>query len=72
MPIYAYRCLKCNEEFEALVLGSNEKVDCPRCKGDKIERLMSACGFRSEGGFTPSTGSSGCASCSSTSCSSCH
>jgi len=72
MPIYEYRCLKCDEEFETLVFGSNDKVDCPHCKGDKLERLMSAYAFKSSGSFTPSSGSTNCSSCSSTNCSSCH
>lgn len=72
MPIYEYKCLKCNKEFEALVLGDEGKVACPNCKGDKLDRLMSAFGFKSSEGFTPSSGSSGCSSCSSTNCSSCH
>ena len=72
MPIYEFRCMKCQEEFEALIIGGNDKVTCPRCQGDSLERLMSACGFKSGGDFVPSSGSSGCSSCSSTNCSSCH
>jgi putative FmdB family regulatory protein len=72
MPIYEYRCLDCNEEFEALIFGGDDKVSCPHCNRDKLERLMSACGFKSSGSFTPSSGSSHCSSCSSTNCSSCH
>jgi putative FmdB family regulatory protein len=72
MPIYEYRCMKCDEEFEALVFGGDDKVACPHCKGNKLERLMSACGFKSGGSFTPASGSSACSSCSSTDCSSCH
>ncbi|MDY6970991.1 MAG: zinc ribbon domain-containing protein [Thermodesulfobacteriota bacterium] len=72
MPIYEFKCSKCNEEFEALVFRENDDVVCPHCKGDKLERLMSACGFRSSGGFTASSDSSGCASCTSTNCSTCH
>jgi putative FmdB family regulatory protein len=71
MPIYEYKCLKCNEQFEALVFG-DDNVSCPNCKGDKLERLMSACGFKSNGDFTPSTGSSSCSGCTSTNCSTCH
>ena len=72
MPIYEYRCLNCNEEFEALIFGGDDKVSCPHCNRDKLERLMSSCGFKSSGSFTPSSGSSDCSSCSSTNCSSCH
>lgn len=72
MPIYEYKCSNCNEEFEALVFGSDGAVACPHCKGEDVKRLMSTCGFKSSGSFTPSSGSSSCAGCSSTSCSSCH
>jgi putative FmdB family regulatory protein len=72
MPIYEYRCVKCNQQFETLVLGSNSEVTCPHCKGDQLKRLLSACGFKSSGAFNPSSDSSGCTSCSGGSCSSCH
>ncbi len=72
MPIYEYRCLKCNEDFESIVFGKDDEVVCPHCQGHDLERLMSACGFKSSGNFTPSSGSSGCNSCSSANCSSCH
>ena len=77
MPIYEYRCLKCEEDFEAIVFRSKDKVTCPHCNGTKLERLMSSFGFRSGGGdggesYAPSSGSSGCASCSSGNCSTCH
>ncbi len=76
MPIYEFRCLKCKTDFEALVFGSNDKITCPKCKGKKLERLMSSFGFKSGGsgadGVTSSSGSSGCASCSSGNCSTCH
>ncbi len=72
MPIYEYKCLDCDKQFEALVFGNGDKVSCPHCQGEKLERLMSACGFKSSGSFIPSTGTSGCGSCSSTNCSGCH
>jgi putative FmdB family regulatory protein len=72
MPIYEYKCAKCNEEFETIVLGNDAAVTCPRCNGEDVKRLMSACGFKSSGSFTPSSGSSGCSGCSSTNCSTCH
>ena len=77
MPIYEFRCLKCEEDFETIVFGGNDKVTCPRCNGDKLERLMSSFGFKSGGNsggedrVSSSAASSGCASCAGGDCSSC-
>ena len=71
MPIYEFRCCNCCEEFETLVFNSNEKITCPKCDGDKVERLMSGFAHKSEGGKMVSS-SSGCSSCSGGSCASCH
>lgn len=72
MPIYEFRCSTCSHEFERLVFKSDEPVECPKCKGKEVSRLMSACAFKTDAGFTPATGSSGCSSCSATSCAGCH
>ena len=40
MPIYDYRCGRCRHEFDQLVRGE-EKVVCPSCQGEVLERLMS-------------------------------
>ena len=48
MPIYEYHCEKCDQDFEYLVFGS-EKPNCPSCKGKKVSKLMSRCGFISKG-----------------------
>ena len=75
MPIYEYKCSKCNNEFECLVIGSSEEVACPECSGTEVERLLSACSFKSSGSYSaPSTGGGGssCSGCSSTNCSTCH
>jgi len=78
MPIYEYFCKKCNKKFEALIMG-DEKPECPECKSEDVEKLMSACGFvskgASSGGEAPtlssSAGTNSCGSCSSGNCSSC-
>lgn len=74
MPIYEYHCEDCNENFECLVFGS-EVPECPQCKGNKIERLMSSCGFLSKGSggevTSKSAGTSACSGCSAASCSTC-
>jgi putative FmdB family regulatory protein len=71
MPIYEYRCRTCDKEFETLVFRADEKVSCPGCNGEEVERMMSRCAFKSGGEFTPATGSSSCGSCTATSCSTC-
>ena len=72
MHIYEYHCCKCEDDFEKLVFGSDEVV-CPTC-GGHVERLMSACSFKSAAGDfrTSGTGKSGCSTCSGTSCATCH
>lgn len=72
MPIYEYKCMKCSTEFEYLVFGGDHSVCCPECTDEKVERLMSACNFKSSGGYASSAGSSGCSSCTSKNCSNCH
>lgn len=74
MPIFEYKCLKCQSEFEKLVLGSLSEngIQCPDCKSEDVERLFSAFNgvSRSSDGTTHSM-SSGCSSCSSSSCAGC-
>ena len=77
MPIYEYKCEKCGNEFEEIVIGSAEDVKCPACGSDKTGRLMSRCRHKSAGGAAVSLGeassapSGGCAGCSGGDCSSC-
>jgi putative FmdB family regulatory protein len=72
MPIYEYHCCKCEDDFEKLVFGKDDVV-CPKC-GSQVERLMSACSFKSAAGDfrTSGTGKAGCSTCSATSCATCH
>ena len=74
MPIYEYHCDACKQDFECLVFG-NEKPCCPKCNCEKLERLMSSCGFLSKSGsgetVSRSAGASSCGGCAATSCGSC-
>jgi len=72
MPIYEFRCMKCDKEFECLVLKSDESICCPDCNDKRVERLMSACSFKSSGHYSSSAASSGCTTCASKNCSTCH
>ena len=68
MPIYEFKCRKCDHTFEILVRNRNEKetVACPECRSKKTQRLMSA--FAGRVGNT-SAGGASCGSCSATRCS---
>ncbi len=43
MPIYEFKCLKCNEYFELLLMKSDDKIEmkCPECTSCEIERVIS-------------------------------
>jgi putative FmdB family regulatory protein len=40
MPLYEYACKQCEHTFEALVF-NGERVECPECHTDRLERLLS-------------------------------
>ncbi len=76
MPIYEYECKKCNAQFEEVILRSDEVVECPQCKSNETEKLVSKCSFASNmGGMpmqaAPSSSGRSCGSCSGGSCSTC-
>ena len=74
MPIFEYKCLKCDSEFEKLVFGSASQkgIQCPDCTSDEVEQLFSCFNgvSRSSDGSTQSM-SSGCSSCAASSCAGC-
>jgi len=46
MPIYEFRCLKCNECFEFLSINQDDQVElrCPECESEDFERVLSVSG----------------------------
>jgi putative FmdB family regulatory protein len=73
MPLFEYKCTKCNSKFEVLHKSANniESVECPECHSAETKKLLStfsAAGFSSTGSsYSPSaetceTGSCGCSS----------
>lgn len=51
MPIYEYKCDKCEHELEAIQSISDEPLaDCPSCGEARLRKLISAAGFRLKGG----------------------
>jgi len=50
MPIYEYRCLKCEEVFEELQSFSDKELKiCPCGKKGKVEKLISLSSFQLKG-----------------------
>ena len=50
MPIYEYQCVSCGHELEKLQRISEAPLtDCPDCGESKLQRLVSAAGFRLKG-----------------------
>jgi len=41
MPIFEYRCRECGAQFEKIVRSDREAVSCERCRGRKLDRLLS-------------------------------
>ena len=71
MPIYEFHCHKCDQDFETLVMRSDDIICCPKCDSKKVRRLMSGFAHKSgDGKMTSSHG--GCASCAGGSCATCH
>ena len=69
MPIFEYICKSCENEFETLVMNSDEHINCSCCGSDKLEKLFSS--FASHDGSdslsadvseTPSMGGGCCGS----------
>jgi putative FmdB family regulatory protein len=58
MPIYEFKCLKCEEFIELLVMNKNEEVElkCPKCKGEDLERILSSTSYNMAVGSGKSQG----------------
>jgi putative FmdB family regulatory protein len=73
MPIYEFKCLKCEEYMEILVMSGDDKnvrMKCAKCGGEDLERIMSTTHFNmgSGAGGTKSAPSTESRTCSSGSC----
>jgi len=50
MPIFDFQCKACGHQFEKLVMGSDPVMPaCVSCADEKVEKLVSAPGFRLSG-----------------------
>jgi len=75
MPLYEFRCEKCENVFERLCpVGSNGKgLKCPECGAGRLRRLMSVFSARVSGERDgPAMSGSSCSTCTSGSCATCR
>ncbi|MDO8683268.1 MAG: zinc ribbon domain-containing protein [Armatimonadota bacterium] len=73
MPIYEFKCKKCDTLFELLCsIGGWDGKECPYCGSKRVSRLLSTFFSRSIGsdGSSHSHGG-GCSNCASGACSTC-
>ena len=71
MPIYEYQCTSCGKAFEELVMNQSAQINCPKCNGADVKKMMSAAAFKSSDKFVSSSTASGCSSCATHNCGSC-
>ena len=51
MPIYDYKCSKCEHQFEVIQKFSDKPIKiCPECNQGSVQKLVSAPSFRLKGG----------------------
>lgn len=71
MPIYEFKCLKCDKFFEWLSMSSEDKVElaCPDCGSEDFERILSSTNYSMDSGSNSRKESSAqTRTCSSGSC----
>ncbi|MCL5935387.1 MAG: zinc ribbon domain-containing protein [Firmicutes bacterium] len=60
MPVYDFRCKKCEHRFTVFTgMSERDKVTCPECKAGEIEQLITGCMVRSGSGCSPKINSGG-------------
>ena len=51
MPIYDYKCSKCEHQIEVIQkVNDKPKTFCTKCKNESLKKLVSAPSFRLKGG----------------------
>lgn len=55
MPLYEYKCLGCETQFETLIVKASQPIMCPSCSSESVERLISMFAVSSESSRQAST-----------------
>ena len=61
MPIFEFKCTQCQEFFEVIVMKSDDEksVNCPKCKSNEFERVVSTVNYAMGSGGGKGASSSG-------------
>ena len=72
MPIFEFKCLKCQEYMEILVMGTQDddvEMKCAKCGSEDLERILSTTNINmAPDGATQSKAATQSRTCSSGSC----
>ncbi len=69
MPIFEYHCRRCQHHFETIVLSAREKVSCPKCESNEVQKQLSV--FSSPGSGKEAPAAAGGCACTPQTCG-CH
>ena len=62
MPIFEYICQQCDNDFEALIYGSDE-ADCPKCHSKKLSPKLSVFAVSAKDSSSKPASTGACGSC---------
>jgi len=71
MPIYEFKCGKCNTEFSVLMGYSDPVPPCPNCGNPQVVKKMSMFASVSSNPASTKSIGGGCSTCNGGSCSTC-
>ena len=64
MPLFEFQCAGCHKNFEQILSGSQKaksgEVQCPFCKGTKVQKLISRFSVAGRGDLRESSEFHGC------------
>ena len=49
MPIFDFRCSKCEHMFEKIVLKESAEIICPKCGCNSVQKMVSSTNFYIKG-----------------------
>jgi putative FmdB family regulatory protein len=51
MPIYEFKCLKCEEYIDILIMNTNDTMElkCKKCGSENLERILSSTNYSMNG-----------------------